>query len=196
VVVVVATPPLAAADHCHPTIGFNHQEPRPGASRRKGGSLRSTKEPLILQPSRTRSLYLYCREKWDTGKKLLLLYFILCQSYNCGFAFSSLDATVSNRLHILFVTKIGCLISVCYYAIGYFDQAWEIVMICTSLHNLYIIAIIFIFGSFIKYRKSIFNIKLQKNKTSVIISNACFEGFLSTILIFQQNAFYKAFTFM
>lgn len=39
VVVVVATPPLAAADHCYPTVEFNRQEPRPGGESTKGRKL-------------------------------------------------------------------------------------------------------------------------------------------------------------
>jgi len=85
--------------------------------------------------------------------------------------------------------------SVCYYAIGYFEREksrHDLYVIDTLLHNLYIIAIIFIFGSFqIKYQKSVFNIKLQKNKTSVIISNACFEGFHSQYSYFNKTFFTK-----
>lgn len=181
VVVVVATPPLAAADHCHPTIGFNRQEPRPGASRRKGGSLRSTEEPLILQPSRTRSLYLYCREKWDTGKKLLLLYFTLHQSHNTtivGLLSAPLIRLFPTDFTFYLLRKYDVLylyvIALSVISIRHEKPRWWFIRHCIIC----ISALLFSYSDLSwKYRNSIFNIKLQKNKIYVVISNVCFEGF-------------------
>lgn len=63
--------------------------------------------------------------------------------------------------------------------------------ITMSLHNLHIAAVIFIFRSFIKYQKSIFNIKLQKNKIPAVISNACFERFHPQYPYFNETLFTK-----
>ncbi|CAL1680597.1 unnamed protein product [Lasius platythorax] len=116
-VVVVATLPLAAADHCHPIVEFNRQELRPGASRRKGGNLRSTEEPLILCNPHELDHCICIAVRSGTPEKSFscsispFTSLATPQLWVCFQRFGSLDTTVSSQLHILFVTKIGGLLS-------------------------------------------------------------------------------------
>lgn len=95
-----ATLPLAAANHCHPTVEFNRQEPRSGAESTKGRKLEvdgATFDPLVTL---TDSIAVFVLP-WEVGhwkKKnalsLFPLYFTIRrvpQHRNCRFTLSSLE---------------------------------------------------------------------------------------------------------
>lgn len=94
-----ATLPLAAANHCHPTVEFNRQEPRSGAESTKGRKLEVDGATLVTL---TDSIAVFVLS-WEVGhwKKgalsLFPLYFTIRripQHRNCRFTLSSFERGV------------------------------------------------------------------------------------------------------